>query len=75
MSELLEPQPDGVLHSTIICEPSYDDQDGPESSVEHSNRTLKDWGIGSALVELGYDGPLKVTDRPLGADDIQMRYS
>ena len=62
-----ELHPAGPLHSTIAWEPSYDLNWGSDCSDVHNTLRTNVCGVGSNVVEDGYEGPCNVTLTPRGA--------
>src|SRR5229473_3612946 len=59
--------PAGALHSTTALAPSYDLNSGWVSSVAHNRSTTNSCGVGSNVVDEGYEGPCSVIFTPRGA--------
>jgi len=59
--------PAGALHSTTARAPSYDLNSDWVSSVAHNRSRTNSCGVGSNVVDEGYEGPCSVIFVPRGA--------
>src|SRR6266404_201226 len=48
--------PEGALHSTMALAPSYDLNSGSDASGLHNRLRIKACGVGSSVVDEGYEG-------------------